>query len=82
MAQQMDAERKSGQRMLRAAYHVATEAIFGSGQSWRSTKIWNILSALSCLGESPASPDACLVEVQVVNRDIGSLLLASRQGAN
>lgn len=81
--QQTGAEGKSGQRLLRAAYHVAAAAVSGPGNpggapSYRPT----VLLAPSRAEESPASPKACLVEVQAAHREIRSSSLASSQGTN
>lgn len=78
----MEAEGKSGQRMLRAAYHVAAAAAFRPKQSWRSPALSMVVLAPSRTEESPANLEACLIEVQAVHREIRSSLLASRQEAN
>lgn len=78
----MEAEGTSVQRTLRAAYHVAAAAVFRPRQSQGSTELLKALAAPSHAGESPASPEARLVEVQVDPKEIRSSPLASRQGAN
>lgn len=56
--------RKSGQGMLRTAYHVAAAAVFRPRQSWRRAGPRTSCQS-RCSGKSPASPEAHLVEVRV-----------------
>lgn len=60
----MQAEGKSGQRMLRTAYHVAAAAIFRPRQSWRRGAPERPVSPV-VQENPPASPEARLVEARV-----------------